>query len=49
MDKQLSRHLAQAIDEWRLTHHNLEVMEVLRALELIRYKLTEDLIKARQR
>lgn len=48
MDSHLARHLARAIAEWHGTHP-LDTMEVLKALELIRFKLTEDLIKARQK
>lgn len=49
MDNQLPRLLALTIDKYRLTHPQLTAMEVLTALELIRFKLTEDLIREKHR
>ena len=37
--------IADAIDAWRKMYPNLTVVQVLEALERIRYKLTEGLIE----
>lgn len=37
--------LCEAIDDWRIEHPELTVLEILKALEKIRVKLTESLIK----
>ena len=42
----LADHIALAIDMWRNANHNITVMEVLKALEIIRHTLTEALISA---
>ncbi len=50
MDKQLTQHLARAIAEYQSQRmYSVEIMDVLRALEELRFRLTEDLIKARQK
>lgn len=50
MDNHLAQHLARAIAEYQSQRrYTVEIMDVLRALEVIRYKLTEDLLKAHQK
>lgn len=37
--------ICEAIDDWRIEHPELTIMEILRALEEIRSKLTEGMIE----
>jgi hypothetical protein len=37
--------IASAIDEWRVTHPDVTVADVLAALEEVRFELTEALLR----
>jgi hypothetical protein len=47
--KTLEGALIAALDAWRRAHPEATIMDALRALEEIRFKLTEILIEAEQR
>lgn len=44
--KPLANFLATCVDKWREHHPELTCMEILTALELIRFKLTEAMIRS---
>ena len=44
--KPLANYLATCIDKWRERDPGLSCMEILQSLEIIRYKLTEAMIKS---
>lgn len=45
----LSKYIAQAITIWHHDHRDVTTEQVLFALEELRYKLTEDLLRVRQK
>mgnify|MGYP001573801710 FL=1 len=49
-DKPASRlalHIARAVDDWRATHDSLTALEVLEALEEVRFRLTEAVVRGK--
>ena len=46
--KPLANYLAGCVDTWRETNPELTCMDILSALELMRFKLTEAMLRANE-